>query len=184
MLDYQRFIRFLVIFSQKTLYSVLNKLNLFILNSLGTKCLPKSPRFFYSEKSNSNPSFPAPQCCPTRNDLHRSSAAREAYEDLSCLATLIKPSATNRTEFLQECRRGAFDGVKAIYRTFESVGVTGTIDGELAEALGKEGVGVGFLCHNGALNLEHAAERQLHILWVQGFMRGGSGRFGNSLARS
>lgn len=38
----------------------------------------------------------------------------------------------------------------AIYRTFESVGVTGRIDDELVGILGRNGVGVRFICHNGA----------------------------------
>ncbi|MCJ1461520.1 hypothetical protein MMC07_000117 [Pseudocyphellaria aurata] len=78
------------------------------------------------------------------------SPAQDAYESLSSLATLVQPSATNRDDFLEECRSGALDGVKVIYRTFNSVGVTGKIDGEVVGALGKEGLQVGYLCHNGA----------------------------------
>lgn len=87
-------------------------------------------------------------------DLCPSSPAQEAWESLSSLATLVKPSATNRADFLQECRSGALDSVKAIYRTFTSVGVTGRIDGEVAGALGKEGLQVGFLCHNGVFDVQ------------------------------
>lgn len=76
--------------------------------------------------------------------------AKEAYNALSSLAELTTTSATDPSEFLSECRRGALDGVKVIYRTFDSVSVTGKIEGEVVEALGKNGVGVKGICHNGA----------------------------------
>lgn len=76
--------------------------------------------------------------------------AQEAYEKLSTLATLITSPAASRAEFIRECRSGNLDGVIAIYRTFESFGVTGQIDDELAGILGRNGVGVRFICHNGA----------------------------------
>ena len=37
----------------------------------------------------------------------------------------------------------------AIYRTFPSVTITGRFDEEMMSVLGKEGVGVKFVCHNG-----------------------------------
>lgn len=75
--------------------------------------------------------------------------AQEVYSELSALATLITSPASSRADFIQECRQGRLDGVKAVYRTFESVGVTGRIDGELAGILGRDGIGVRFICHNG-----------------------------------
>ncbi|TQN73990.1 putative 2-hydroxyacid dehydrogenase [Colletotrichum shisoi] len=68
-------------------------------------------------------------------------------EHLGQVADIVKPKATNRAEFLDECRSGALDGVKAIYRTFASVKTTGRIDAELVAALPES---VGFICHNGA----------------------------------
>ncbi|KAK1996124.1 D-isomer specific 2-hydroxyacid dehydrogenase [Colletotrichum falcatum] len=72
--------------------------------------------------------------------------AHEAWSGLGSTADIIKPKATGRAEFLDECRSGAFDGVKAIYRTFDSVKITGRIDAELLAALPES---VGFICHNG-----------------------------------
>ncbi|WQF77219.1 Putative D-isomer specific 2-hydroxyacid dehydrogenase, catalytic domain-containing protein [Colletotrichum destructivum] len=73
--------------------------------------------------------------------------AYEAWARLGQVADIVKPKATNRAEFLDECRSGALDGVKAIYRTFASVKTTGRIDAELVAALPES---VGFICHNGA----------------------------------
>ncbi|GJC92850.1 D-isomer specific 2-hydroxyacid dehydrogenase [Colletotrichum higginsianum] len=73
--------------------------------------------------------------------------AHEAWARLGQVADIIRPKATNRAEFLDECRSGALDGVKAIYRTFASVKITGRIDAELVAALPES---VGFICHNGA----------------------------------
>lgn len=86
--------------------------------------------------------------------LALSSSAQEAYQSLSFLATLVEPSASNRADFLEECRSGALNGVKVIYRTFASVGVTGRIDGEVVAALGKEGLQVGFVCNNGVFDVQ------------------------------
>jgi D-3-phosphoglycerate dehydrogenase len=50
------------------------------------------------------------------------------------LAELIEPSATNRAEFIQECKDGKLDGVVAIYRTF-STSITGLVDEELVNIM-------------------------------------------------
>ncbi|KAK1717384.1 hypothetical protein CaCOL14_003375 [Colletotrichum acutatum] len=73
--------------------------------------------------------------------------AHDTWASLADVAQIIKPKATNRAEFLEECKSGALDGVKAIYRTFASVHITGRIDAELVAALPSS---VGFICHNGA----------------------------------
>ncbi|KAJ0295454.1 hypothetical protein COL516b_012544 [Colletotrichum fioriniae] len=73
--------------------------------------------------------------------------AHDTWASLAEVAQIIKPKATNRAEFLEECKSGALDGVKAIYRTFASVHITGRIDAELIAALPAS---VGFICHNGA----------------------------------
>ncbi|EXF78347.1 D-isomer specific 2-hydroxyacid dehydrogenase [Colletotrichum fioriniae PJ7] len=73
--------------------------------------------------------------------------AHDTWASLAEVAQIIKPKATNRAEFLEECKSGALDGVKAIYRTFASVHITGRIDAELVAALPSS---VGFICHNGA----------------------------------
>ncbi|KAF2018700.1 glyoxylate reductase [Aaosphaeria arxii CBS 175.79] len=73
--------------------------------------------------------------------------AHEAWESLSSLAEIVSPKAQDRTEFLEECRNGAFDKVLVIYRTFESVALTGCFDEELVRTLPDS---VQFICHNGA----------------------------------
>ncbi|KAL1996565.1 hypothetical protein VTN49DRAFT_7430 [Thermomyces lanuginosus] len=61
--------------------------------------------------------------------------ATDAWNSLSSIADLVTTDATNRAEFLAECRSGRFDGVVAIYRTLSSVQITGRIDAELLDAL-------------------------------------------------
>ncbi|KAJ5637928.1 hypothetical protein N7490_007807 [Penicillium lividum] len=61
--------------------------------------------------------------------------AQKAWNGLSELGELLKSTASDRAEFLQECRNGKYDGVVAIYRTFHSAGFTGLIDEELINAL-------------------------------------------------
>ncbi|KAJ5809829.1 glyoxylate reductase [Penicillium pulvis] len=61
--------------------------------------------------------------------------AHKTWDALSDVGELVKTRASNRTEFLQECREGRYDGVVAIYRTFHSISITGLIDEELVNAL-------------------------------------------------
>ncbi|PWY80589.1 glyoxylate reductase [Aspergillus heteromorphus CBS 117.55] len=73
--------------------------------------------------------------------------AHETWFSLSAIADLIRPKATNRTEFLEECRSGNFDGVVAAYRTFDSAKITGLVDEELVNALPSSLI---YLAHCGA----------------------------------
>ncbi|KAJ5606181.1 glyoxylate/hydroxypyruvate reductase [Penicillium lagena] len=57
--------------------------------------------------------------------------ALPSWNALSDLGELVRPTATNRTEFLEECRAGKLDGVVAAYRTFFSITITGLVDEEL-----------------------------------------------------
>ncbi|KAL8901015.1 MAG: hypothetical protein Q9207_005421, partial [Kuettlingeria erythrocarpa] len=82
------------------------------------------------------------------NTLPGSEAARSAYDSLCTLAELITPKSSNPADFLAECRSGAFDGARVVYRTFQSVSITGRIEGGVVEALAK--AGVRFIAHNGA----------------------------------
>ena len=59
----------------------------------------------------------------------------------------MTPKSTNPADFLEECRSGAFDGVIAASRTFDSVSITGRIEGEVVQALAR--AGLKFLSHNG-----------------------------------
>ncbi|KAL9626659.1 MAG: hypothetical protein Q9164_007828, partial [Protoblastenia rupestris] len=72
--------------------------------------------------------------------------AKDAWSSLSTLGELTKLKSTNPEDFLEECRSGDLDGVKAAFRTFGSVKITGRIEGEVAQALGK--AGLRFLAHN------------------------------------
>lgn len=51
--------------------------------------------------------------------------AHEAWQALAETAQIVKPAATNRAEFIAECRSGRLDGVVGAYRTFMSVDITG-----------------------------------------------------------
>ncbi|MCJ1434026.1 hypothetical protein MMC27_003391 [Xylographa pallens] len=90
--------------------------------------------------------------------------AKEEWQALSSLAELVTPKATNRTEFLKECKSGALDGVVAVYRTFGSASVTGRVDEEMVKALPK---GLKYIAHNGAgydqIDVDVCTEHGIHI---------------------
>ncbi|QIX01840.1 hypothetical protein AMS68_007357 [Peltaster fructicola] len=73
--------------------------------------------------------------------------AKKSFESLSELAELVTPESKNRADFIKECQAGKLDGVVAVYRTFDSIGITGRWDEELVNALPKSLV---FCAHNGA----------------------------------
>ncbi|CAD0095069.1 unnamed protein product, partial [Aureobasidium vineae] len=73
--------------------------------------------------------------------------AHDKWEQLTDVAEIVTPKATNREEFIAECKSGRFDDVIAAYRTFPSVSITGIFDGELVQAIPKSWR---FLAHNGA----------------------------------
>jgi glyoxylate reductase len=74
------------------------------------------------------------------------SAHKEWAEKIESIAEVKKPNATARTEFLEECKSGAFDGCVAAYRTFGSFSITGMIDEEVVAVLPKS---LKYICHNG-----------------------------------
>lgn len=73
-------------------------------------------------------------------------SANDSWKSLSSLADIVEPNARNRLEFLEECRSGRLDNALVIYRTFESIEVTGRFNEEVLEALPAS---VKFICHNG-----------------------------------
>ncbi|PCH03949.1 D-isomer specific 2-hydroxyacid dehydrogenase, NAD-binding [Penicillium occitanis (nom. inval.)] len=73
--------------------------------------------------------------------------AGKTWQALSDIADLTTTSATNRTEFIQECKDGKLDGVVAAYRTFGSFAITGQIDEEIVAVLPKSLL---FIAHCGA----------------------------------
>ncbi|KAH7385745.1 glyoxylate reductase [Pyrenochaeta sp. MPI-SDFR-AT-0127] len=79
--------------------------------------------------------------------LGRIEHATDSWNSLSCLAKLVESRAQNRSEFIDECKSGVLEGTLVIYRTFESVDITGRFDEELVHALPAS---VSFVCHNGA----------------------------------
>lgn len=74
-------------------------------------------------------------------------SAQDDLDKLAEVADIIHSKAESRDEFLEECRSGAFDGVKAIYRTWGSAKFTGLFDEELVNALPES---IKFISHNGA----------------------------------
>ncbi|KAM3430719.1 hypothetical protein MY4824_007517 [Beauveria thailandica] len=73
--------------------------------------------------------------------------AHDALASVAQIGGMIKPTATNRVDFLAECQSDAFSGVEAIFRTYGSARITGLFDKELVSALPKS---CRFLCHKGA----------------------------------
>lgn len=78
--------------------------------------------------------------------MRQPGSAQEQWASLGKLADVVKPKATNRAEFIQECRDGKLDGVIVAYRTFNSASITGNFDEELVSALPKS---LKFLAHCG-----------------------------------
>jgi len=58
----------------------------------------------------------------------------------------ITPKSTNRKDFLEEAKSGAFNGCDACLRTFDSVSITDSIDRELIQALPRS---IRFISHLG-----------------------------------
>ncbi|KAK4235035.1 D-isomer specific 2-hydroxyacid dehydrogenase [Achaetomium macrosporum] len=73
--------------------------------------------------------------------------AHSAWDSVSEIADIVMPKSTNRAEFIEEAKSGAFEGCTAAYRTFDSFEITGRVDAELLEALPRS---LRFICHNGA----------------------------------
>ncbi|CVK94393.1 uncharacterized protein FPRO_10631 [Fusarium proliferatum ET1] len=75
---------------------------------------------------------------------------KQAHEEFASLCEIVEPvypKSNQRSAFIEETKSGAFDGVKAIYGTNKSVGITGPFDAELLDILPKS---LKFICHNGA----------------------------------
>ena len=73
-------------------------------------------------------------------------SAHEEWKALSEVADIVLPKATDPTEFVEEVKSGAFDEVLVIYRTFQSISITGLFDKKLIEILPEN---IGFICHYG-----------------------------------
>ncbi|KAI8725500.1 hypothetical protein NCS52_00121200 [Fusarium sp. LHS14.1] len=90
--------------------------------------------------------------------------ALESWRGLTSLAEIIGPGVENRTEFIEKCRQGGFDGVVVLHRMYHSVAVTGLIDEELVQALPDS---VKFICHTGAgydqIDVAACSKRQIQV---------------------
>ncbi|KAL7818598.1 hypothetical protein V8C26DRAFT_396793 [Trichoderma gracile] len=90
--------------------------------------------------------------------------AHDAWSTIADIAEVVKPKSTNRADFLAECQAGAFDGIVAAYRTFDSVSITGKIDSELLDVLPKT---LKFMCHNGAgydqIDVQACTAHNVHV---------------------
>jgi hypothetical protein len=73
-------------------------------------------------------------------------SAHEEWKALSEVADIVLPKATNPTEFAEEVKSGAFDDVHVIYRTFQSISITGLLDEKLIKILPEN---IKFICHYG-----------------------------------
>ncbi|KAG5300564.1 hydroxyacid dehydrogenase, mycelia-enriched transcript [Histoplasma ohiense] len=72
---------------------------------------------------------------------------KDEWKALASLASLREYCQGTRAEFLADCQSGKYNDVVAIYRSNESVKVTGPFDAELLNALPRT---LRFICHNGA----------------------------------
>ena len=77
-----------------------------------------------------------------------SCSAHEEWKALSEVADIVLPKATNPAEFLEEVKSGAFDDILVIYRTFQSISITGLLDQNLIKILPES---IKFICHYGLL---------------------------------
>ncbi|CAF9903884.1 MAG: hypothetical protein GOMPHAMPRED_000596 [Gomphillus americanus] len=77
------------------------------------------------------------------NVLH----AKEEFSKLSDLGPVTHITSGDRESFLERCRSGEFNHIKAISRTVDSVAYTGRFDDELLSQLPSS---IKFVCHNGA----------------------------------
>ena len=77
-------------------------------------------------------------------------SAHQEVEELSKVAEVIKPTLSNRKDFLQFCESGSLNRVVAIWRTWASAAYTGDFDEGLIKQLPSN---IKFICHNGTSNL-------------------------------
>lgn len=94
------------------------------------------------------------QCVPLFYSAHavplsNNRSAHSTWNSLSSIAELVTPAATNRADFIAECKSGKLDGVVVAYRTFDSVTQTGLFDEELVNILPAS---MKYLAHCGTLS--------------------------------
>ncbi|KFY02617.1 hypothetical protein O988_02035 [Pseudogymnoascus sp. VKM F-3808] len=72
---------------------------------------------------------------------------KSEWESLAPTIELKEYPEGGRKEFLENCKSGKYDSVKAIYRSNVSTSITGPFDEELVAALPPS---IKYICHNGA----------------------------------
>ncbi|KAL1841165.1 hypothetical protein VTJ49DRAFT_7334 [Mycothermus thermophilus] len=73
--------------------------------------------------------------------------AHSSWATIESLADVISPTSSCRQDFLAEAASGAFDGCVAVYRTWESIVITGKFDAEVLDTLPSS---IRFISHKGA----------------------------------
>ncbi|KAG0134691.1 hypothetical protein HOY82DRAFT_206242 [Tuber indicum] len=73
--------------------------------------------------------------------------ARKEWESLAEVAELKEIASGTRESTIQDFKDGKYDGVVAIYRTYDSANITGRFDEDFVSQLPSS---VKFICHNGA----------------------------------
>lgn len=89
-------------------------------------------------------------------------SAQAAWNALGDIAELVETAATNRAEFIQECKDGKLDGVVAIYRTIGSVTQTGLVDEELLNVLPSS---LRYITHCGTSSLGYECSNLYMLTW-------------------
>ncbi|KAK9324159.1 D-isomer specific 2-hydroxyacid dehydrogenase [Lipomyces orientalis] len=89
--------------------------------------------------------------------------AKAEWEALSNVATLSVCDSANREEFIKDLK-GKYSEVVAVYRTFNSVAITGRFDAELLKEFPAT---FKYICHNGAgydqIDVAPCTEKGIHV---------------------
>ncbi len=95
--------------------------------------------------------------------------AQNEWSDLSKYAILENLTGGERSEIIENFKSGKYNGVVAIFRTYESAEFTGNFDKELIDSLPDS---VKFICHNGAgydqIDVSAATARQIQVSHTPG----------------
>ncbi|TVY14135.1 putative 2-hydroxyacid dehydrogenase [Lachnellula arida] len=86
------------------------------------------------------------------------------WEDCATFAELRTYSGSTRAEFLDECEKGTYNEVFALYRSNESTSITGPFDAQLVAKLPAS---LKYICHNGAgydnIDVDSCSSRGIQI---------------------
>lgn len=89
---------------------------------------------------------------------------RKEWDDLASKYTLKEFATGKRSDFISQCKSGAYNEITGLYRSNNSTAVTGPFDSELISVLPSS---LKFICHNGAgydnIDVKAATEKGLKI---------------------